>query len=218
MGAPMNNSDATRVLGVLVKALDRHFSGQYFIAEGTLLGCIRDDDFITRDNDIDIGLWADAYDPVLIEDMLAAGFTLDALRGAPDAGMQIKFSQDAIPVDMFLIHRETDHFWFVIHPACGSLLSTLPVFDLTPHRFKGVDVMIPTDAETYLEHTYGPDWRRPVHRWNFKYCQANLEPIGSWFWRHAYPVRRAWWHFKNPDIFAPETRKRRGKGRGRPTP
>lgn len=46
-----------------VRCLNQRFKDKFFIVDGTLLGCVRSDDFIHNDYDIDFGMWIEDYEP-----------------------------------------------------------------------------------------------------------------------------------------------------------
>lgn len=131
---------------------------------GTLLGIIRDRDFIEWDEDIDLMVLSENKEELLdaFWDMREIGFdvirqdrcyhTLSVMRN----GEYIDFNiMDRVSPEL-----RTDYgggFFFEKH------LTNLIEWD-----FKGLKVMIPKDCEEYLDFMYG-DWRTPV-----RYIQPDL--------------------------------------------
>lgn len=133
---------------------------------GTLLGIIRDHDFIDWDEDIDLMVLGEQKEELLdaFWDMREIGFefirhercyhTLSVMRN----GEYIDFNvMDSISPEI-----RTDYgggFFFEKH------LTQLIEWD-----FKGLTVLIPKDYEEYLDFMYG-DWRTPV-----RYIQPDMSP------------------------------------------
>lgn len=138
-----------------------HLGRELFLLYGTLLGCIRDGDFIAGDDDVDVGYLTDAADPAavkaetldVVERLLALGY---------DAGCRISGGLFKLYID----ERELDIYpvWFADGRAWAYQDIDAQRSDFAPPtttRFKDVEVAVPARAEQVLEGTYGPDWRVP---------------------------------------------------------
>lgn len=133
---------------------------------GTLLGIIRDNDFIEWDEDVDLMVLNENKEELLESfwDMREIGFefirqdrcyhTLSVMRN----GEYIDFNiMDKISPEI-----RTDYgggFFFEKH-----------LTELIEWEFKGIKVLIPKDYEEYLSFMYG-EWRIPV-----RYIQPDLSP------------------------------------------
>lgn len=204
----MNSLNALKILQDLTACLNGNYARKYFLIDGTLLGHTRNGGFIAGDYDIDIGMWIEDFDEGLIADMQAAGFALVKTYGTQAAGFQLKFRHGDIPVDIVFYYHEPEYIWNTVYAPLGGFKATFPLFDLAPVNFQGLVVMAPDPPEKYLSASYGPDWRRPVARWNYKYCTHNMVPQGGRIWKTWYRVQRAWWQYKNPDVSLPKDRAR----------
>ena len=134
---------------------------------GTLLGIIRDHDFIDWDEDIDLMVLSEDKEELLdaFWDMREIGFefirhercyhTLSVMRN----GEYIDFNiMDSISPEL-----RTDYG--------GGFFFEKQLTDLIKWDFKGLTVMIPKDYEEYLSFMYG-DWRTPV-----RYIKPDLSRV-----------------------------------------
>lgn len=204
----MDQNLALKSLKKLSTGLDKNHAGKFFLSDGTLLGYIRDKNFIPGDNDIDIGLWIEDYSDTLLQDLSDVGIAHIATKGDIKNGLQLKFRDGEIPIDLYFYYREKDHIWTTINPRPGRrLLITYPTFDLEEANFLSVKVMVPSPPKKYLEASYGSKWQHRVRKWNYKYVQQNIEETGTPIWRFIHPIKRAYWNWRNPDIYLPMKQK-----------
>lgn len=147
----------------------QEFNRPLFLLYGTLLGQVREGDFIPGDDDFDVGYVTEARTPAAIkaeavaimEKLVARGFIVslnhlgrphrirDALSGGPE-----------IHLDNHIIFTPGDgHVW--LHPR-AKLPLTLDSFRTVEEvTMRGVEVLRPVGAEKFLAAHYGPDWRVP---------------------------------------------------------
>lgn len=184
-----------------MQCLNVNFRDKFFLADGTLLGHVRDGGFIVGDHDMDIGMWADDFDERILTDILAAGFILNRTYGNIETGVLYMFSDGNVLVDLMFYHRSATHIWTDIYSHNKTLRASFAEFELEPANFNGIDVMVPSPPEQYLADVYGPTWKTPVLNWSYKYSAHNLTAVGSIFWRGIYPLKRAWWRWRNPEIY-----------------
>ena len=174
------------------------FAGRYFVVDGTLLGLIREGGFITRDYDIDFGLWAEDYDPKIIDAMVAAGLEFRGLKGKRDDGLLLKFASGAIPVDIALYYREGAYAWAAAYKGQDlQMRYRYPVFATEPASLCGVAVFVPSPPERYLSAIYGPNWRLPVRNWEFRYAARNVQAKGGLIFKLRFLYGRTVWRMRN---------------------
>jgi hypothetical protein len=115
----------------------------YWLMYGTLLGAVRDKDFIEYDSDTDIGLWHESIETfdVVIRQLMEKGFTL--IRTA---------RRDEI----VSVIRDDEYMDFDFYHKMN-----MPFRELVPYSFLGGQFMIPQNSESFLRVLY-PNWQDRV--------------------------------------------------------
>ena len=137
------------------------FSKQFFICYGTLLGCIREGDFIAYDDDVDVCFLADAEGlEGAAEEFKTVVSTLreHGQKVAVDSCAQFHWGLEGTSLDVFMAWMEGDRLYMF---NAGGEFPRTQIEPLVPHRFKGREVLIPKDPEALLELIYGPGWKIP---------------------------------------------------------
>ncbi len=143
-----------------------------FLMWGTLLGYIREGDFLKHDYDIDLGLLAQDYDK---KEALVSAMTKRGYRVRHDVPYALSFETKDC-----LLHLDVD----LLYPFKGELITSMSsekTGELTAHRFLVEDfetlekkifpgdipVWVPGRAEHVLEMIYG-EWRKPIKSYSYK--------------------------------------------------
>ena len=141
----------------------------WYIVSGTLLGAVREGDFLTHDYDIDVGVHAEAFDPVRFRHAVQAArdlcleriddyvdMTGDPLTPVQTPALYKVRHRSGVEIDVFLHYLEGGQRWH------GSARHRWWNTDFTIATAKiGAQVVpAPADADTYLAENYG-DWRTP---------------------------------------------------------
>lgn len=149
----------------------------FWLANGTLLGAVRDNDFISHDSDIDIGVWlggVDDYD--IVGELTKFGFKLlTAFGQSGQPGRQLAFSTPGgVYFDVFFFVEEGDYCWQPLWVGQSFKRMVLPRISVfTPIVRWGSLFYIPENYEDVLTANYG-DWRKPEPNWSWCDSPRNL--------------------------------------------
>lgn len=144
---------------------------EFFLACGTLLGCVRDNKFIPYDEDIDIGIFYKKFNPNLKNIILSTGtFLLKHEYGKINNGYEISFIHKStnISIDIFLFYHLEENFYY--YPSFNGICNKKqggfcrwkrPIDGLEKCTFYNKSYLIPSNKEECLEFEYGKDWKTP---------------------------------------------------------
>ena len=164
----IDKQQANENLQLLKKILDKN-GVTFLLFYGTLLGCVREHDFITHDEDIDLAM--------LDEDRQKL---LDSLPELIENGFQIARYDKRGLLSIIRKNEYIDFYFFVpykeagIRSCCGSLVFEKSLTEIAEYDFKGGKYMGPEDYEQHFRLEYGPDWRTPVQYFDFKPSKIKL--------------------------------------------
>jgi len=127
---------------------------------GTLLGIVRNGDFIPHDSDIDIAVELTPDEGLVLE--LPPGNVLRTVRWH-HLPMQYSYDVDGVCVDIFFYYSGIEEGFLVNSTPEWNIRIPVNLIDPISHGFAWQDMVLPTPArlEEYLEWTYGADWRVP---------------------------------------------------------
>lgn len=152
---------------------------QYFITYGTLLGIMREGQFMGHDNDIDMGIICDER------------FSWDKLeKSLQEIGLYKKhqftlegkvteqtYACENLSIDFFLYEFfDVDHQISYVYFRNENERYEDTIFEVSRHITKKIDKLekiqnskgefcVPGNAEEFLEEIYGKDWRVPQPNW-----------------------------------------------------
>lgn len=175
------------------RALNQSHKDKFFLSDGTLLGFVRENDFIDGDGDIDIAMFAEDYDPSVIDSVARAGFVLTMQSGCEEDGLSLKFHDGQSRIDLILIYTTASGHHCYVYQRRNRVRYSFPEFELEPAVFQGMPIMCPANAENILEIQYGANWRTPSTYWSYAFSPANARPDGGLLWCSYFAWRRAKW-------------------------
>ena len=141
-----------RALSSIISVLNAN-GFQPFLVSGTLLGVIRDGDFIPYDNDLDIGLFGlENYEK--IRKIVSSSGLFTVLPNRSRKTLRVRHI-NGTPIDIFFHWRSGGRVWH------GGVKVDWwnTEFELTTSVFRGLPILIPKDTNKYLTENYG-QWKQ----------------------------------------------------------
>lgn len=181
---------------------------KWWISAGTLLGAVRERDFLPKEHDdIDIGLRELPFRE-LTDSLKQAGFIIRFLVNCCNIGIGMNTSYKSVMVDFGRGGFYGDKLLWMSNNINGKM-----IVKMVPNRFFGKlgKVMLAGDAypapfepEKVLELYYGKDWSIPKTNWNRFRDYAAIKAIWNtkriWFMCPECRMPNDWYVIKTTDI------------------
>lgn len=142
---------------------------------GTLLGIVRENDFIAWDEDIDLYVLQED-EMKLLEGLWTLRENGFELVRYDKRGLYSVMRNDEY-IDLYILRKISDDLWY---DNGREFLFDRYVTDLVDYDFKGIILRIPRDYEGFLTFQYG-DWRTPVKYADFEMSRFRIL-LGRLFW------------------------------------
>jgi SAM-dependent methyltransferase len=194
-----SRADMTPLLEAMTTVLTglEEAGAEPFIAYGTLLGAVREGDFLGHDSDADLGYVSREANPV---DVIRESFRLQrALRR--QGHRTYRYSGAAFRVDVMEddgVRRGLDVFggWFdqdrlYLMGEIGTEFRREWIHPRTTVRLAGREFPAPAVPEELLRVTYGDSWRVPDPAFHFETPSHTVDQLTGWF-RGGSADRREW--------------------------
>lgn len=160
---PIDKVIAKENLLLLKSILDKNHL-LFLLSFGTLLGAVREHDFISHDEDIDLIM--------MKKDMQKFLATLFELR---ENGFEIVRYESRGFLSIMRKGEYIDFYFYEDYPedptlsyCCRDMYPKKLLEDTAPIEFQGAMFQAPRDYEKYLEFNYGKNWHTPIPYVNFK--------------------------------------------------
>lgn len=144
---------------LLFKSILSNYGISFQLSAGTLLGAIREADFISHDEDIDLAFDNKDREKVLNLLPILRRYGFELCRFDRRDLYSIIRNGEYIDLYFFRPYKEG------LSICSGWVVKESHLFNSISYQFKGEDFLIPHDYNEYLIGEYGKDWRTPV-KWN----------------------------------------------------
>jgi phosphorylcholine metabolism protein LicD len=182
---------------VLMKEAFEEIGKQYWLDYGTLLGAIREKDFISHDKDLDIGTFD--FDDEL-KNKLESILQKKGFKKYKQYVMSGKIIEEAyhykgVHLDIFYYHREDNNKIWCYFCEIGPNMSfeNYPTYQLAKgyitkkvtsrfeglmeHEFKGETFFIPKNYHEYLVDNYGENYMQVIKDWQSGSSPTNISLV-----------------------------------------
>jgi len=153
---PLDRDAARESLLLLKEVMDRR-GIKFWLIYGTLLGAVRDKNFIAGDNDIDLGFYFDDVEEIYKALLELQTLDFDIFRVTADS-TYVQVRRNGVYIDMALWSQQHETMW-----RCGEYYEPNNFFsDLVDWPFLDTTFLVPREYEEYLRvHYYGDKWKTP---------------------------------------------------------
>ena len=143
---------------------------KFILFYGTLLGAVREHDFITHDEDIDVIMYK--------SDMKRFLNLLFALR---DKGFELARYENRGFLSIIRKGEYIDVYFYEEYPqdsnlsyCCQDICKKEFIFDLIPYNFLGKEYLVPHNYIQYLEYYFGLDWQTPIQIFDYNKSRISI--------------------------------------------
>jgi len=161
----MNKIKAKQLLFKVIESLEEN-NIDYFLEAGTLLGAIRNKEFIKYDKDIDIGTTNNFFDDynkfqAFLASLYKRGLKVPLIRG----NWSIKIKGDDslhVDIDRYFLNKKKDIYYCI--DLSKQHIRYFPmeiISERNGYTFLGKEVKILLNYKSYLNILYGNDWKKP---------------------------------------------------------
>lgn len=184
----LNKVKAKNVLMRCKTILDKE-NIEFFLVQGTLLGCIREQNFISHDCDIDIAIF---YTPLArmltIAAMIKSGFMHENTFSRGEEICEDSFYWKDIKIDIFWYRAEASRVYTHVfkgqvgktwNEPLHAIVYEWKPFALTTTQFLGFTFNVPDDTIEFLEAHYGKNWKKPDTKWEYWSSPINARQVST---------------------------------------
>lgn len=161
-------------LGKLLKWLNEDFGVPAFISSGTLLGIVRDGQFIAHDDDVDICYISNesSEEKILEERERIITFLQSKKCNLKPSGIAHLWCSTPGGQNLDIFTGFLEEGFCSMNPISRKEILKEDVFPLHKVEHDGVALFLPSNPERLLEVNYGAGWRKPDPLWSFDWGKA----------------------------------------------
>lgn len=152
---------------LLKKILDKH-DIMFQLTAGTLLGAVREKDFIDHDEDIDLALFDE--DKLRVFDILPKLVNVVFLVARYDGQGVLSILRKGEYIDLCFFKIKND----IVRSCSGCLILRRFLENSTTLEFKGTEFFVPQDYIEFLICEYGDNWQTPIEFFNFERSKFDM--------------------------------------------
>ena len=143
-----------------------------FLAYGSALGAVREQDIIAHDLDTDFGVFDEDFNFAHITNLVRNGFVISSVFGMRHYGLEISLTRDGVKTDIMIIYdRSWNCLWdnggknglsdAITHRYNSKIFDKIEKVKIKNEEFNSFGI-------PYIEAVYGKDWNIPVKNWNWR--------------------------------------------------
>jgi len=188
----MNRQKAKEFLFDVISIFEK-YNIKYYLDYGTLLGAIRENNFIKYDTDIDIGIFKKLWVDIILMRNLVKEFIKKKIKiqSMWDNGINGNLSLKRDNIDMGILYKVKNKKEYYKYGRLGKLTYPRKNLDkLEIINFLDRKVQVPSNPESYLEYLYGKDWRIPKRRFEYNHCN-NIKDMKWKLWQKNNKNKKA---------------------------
>ena len=158
------------------------FNVKVILSGGTLLGCIRENDFIAWDDDIDLEMYRDEFNSIihqLIKKLSSNNFEYYANLTHPWEKISIYKEDQKIQIGS--LYKKNKYMITRVRKIPAYLFNNPKEI-----QFKNMKFYVPNPPEDYLNYVY-VDWRTPIH------SDVDVVYLKSSYYRLGYLFKVKYW-------------------------
>jgi len=162
----------------------KEFNCKHWVQDGTLLGFVRENGFISHDPDTDMGILFDSFTPECLKEILLKGFSLQYLFGYIENSFEIALTRSGVKTDLFFHYINENNQQY--HCAFANFTSKgnsrfdflYKPFETKEKEYLGYNFSVPFDEMEFIETKYGSNWSTPQAAWCYATSPFNVKPTG----------------------------------------
>lgn len=160
-GSSVLNKEQSRENLLLLKSIMDKHNIFFALTAGTLLGAVREQDFIDHDEDIDLALFSRDKQKVIdiLPEFLEVGFIIARY----DRRNVISLMRGGDYIDLCFFVKESE----LIYACGGTLILSRFMEEIGELEFLGQCFKVPKDYVEFLNCEYGFNWQTPVEFFDF---------------------------------------------------